>query len=145
LDFGSLTIRSASTRNVTVSNCGSAPLNALAFSITAVDASGELDPELFVVGEAELPKLLTPGEFVTIPIRFRPIEVGEFQAQLQVTLANPEPSDPTQTIALVGRGRMPGECAVLNPASLSFGTVEVGNTLTQAITVSNAGEEPCAL
>lgn len=144
LDFGVQTLRTSATRNLTVSNCGSAPLDRLQFTLgPSGDAAAA--PDVFTIGEAELPVFFSPGEFFQVPIRFRPTADDTYEAVITVALENSPGSGPTQSATIKGRGEAPGQCAAIAPEAIDFGTVEVGDAVSETLTVSNVGDVPCNL
>ncbi|HET7674677.1 MAG TPA: choice-of-anchor D domain-containing protein, partial [Gammaproteobacteria bacterium] len=139
LDFGSVAVGSTATGTETLKNTGTAPLTfqniriagdtSSVFQITANNCDVGSD-----VG-------LSPGASCTVVVRFAPAAARSYAAGLRVN--SNAPTSPVQA-ALSGTGTAiagGGTPAVsLSPASIDYGTVTIGQTLTRTETLTNSGE-----
>ena len=132
LNFGSITVGSTSSvQYVTVTNSGGGSLNfSSAFSMTGDFAFGG-------TGTCRTDGPLTPGSSCTVSVKFAPKATGTRTGT--ITLTSNASTSP-QTIALTGIGVAPGPAVSLSPASLNFGSINVGSTSSvQYVTVTNTG------
>jgi hypothetical protein len=125
LSFGSQTLNASATQSVTLTNTGNA-----AVSISQVNVTGS---GFTLHGSAPL-VTLSAGQAASFSVTFTPTVAGSATGSASVisTAANSPLS-----ISLGGVGVQP-EISVV-PASVSFGTVTVGQTNSQTVTVSNPG------
>ncbi len=121
INFGDELVNTTTpTQTVTLTNTGNVTLN-----ITNVSISGAFKLQ------NNCGSTLTAGNNCTMLIAFKPTGVGSFSGSLSVT--DNAPGSP-QTVSLSGAGTL----VVLSPASLSFGSVAVGQSSTpQNISVEN--------
>jgi hypothetical protein len=135
LSFGSVPVNGTASQTETLTNSGGTNVN-----ITQAQASGTG----FSVTGLTLPMTLKPGQSFTFGAAFNPATGGAATGSIAVVS---DASNPTLTITLAGTATVAGQLAV-SPASLSFGSVVVGQsksltaTLTatgSSITVSDAG------
>jgi hypothetical protein len=95
-----------------------------------------LDEHLFRLETDPPCRTLEPGASCTMMVAFAPVTLGQKYGELQVYTGREGP--PEATVALRGQGAAPR--AVVAPAALNFGTLEVGQNATQAVTVENQGD-----
>lgn len=129
LDFGSQTINTASTtRPVTVSSAGTAPL-----SIAAIVASGD-----FNFTGCATPLTLAPGANCTLAIKFLPTADGPRTGAIDIS--SNAPGSP-HAVALTGNGIFaPVPAISATPSSVNLGSIVVGTSATARVAISNAGE-----
>ena len=129
--FGSLTVGTTSAaQTATLENTGDAPLtiSSLVFFGTNVSSFSKTDS----CGDS-----LAAGASCSISVSCTPSTVGPLTANLGATFPSPIPQ---QSIALTCSGTAaPAPQAVLTPATDNFGSVQVGQTATQTLTLANAG------
>jgi hypothetical protein len=137
IDFGTVYLGSITTRNITVTNTGTAPatINQPFLSIVQGGDSNE-----FVAANL-CPVPLAAGKSCTITIAF---VAGSFYTQQTATLQimDNAPGTP-QPVAL--RALVINPRASLSPASLSFGNVKHGASSTLNVTLSNPGATPLSI
>ncbi len=135
LSFGSVQVNGTASQTETLTNSGGTNV-----TITQAQVSGTG----FSVTGLTLPMTLKPGQSFTFGAAFNPTSGGNATGSIAVVS---DASNPTLTITLAGTATVAGQLAV-SPASLSFGSVVVGQsksltaTLTatgSSITVSDAG------
>jgi Abnormal spindle-like microcephaly-assoc'd, ASPM-SPD-2-Hydin len=125
LSFGSLALNASATQSVTLTNTGNA-----AVSISQVNVTGS---GFTLNGSAPL-VTLSAGQAASFSVTFTPTVAGNATGSASVvsTAANSPLS-----ISLSGLGVQPQISVV--PGSVNFGTVTVGQTNSQTITLSNPG------
>ena len=125
LSFGNQTLNASATQSVTLTNTGNA-----AVSISQVNVAGS---GFTLNGSAPL-VTLSAGQAASFSVTFTPTTAGSATGSASVvsTAANSPLS-----ISLSGVGVQPQISVV--PGSVSFGTVTVGQTNSQTITLSNPG------
>jgi hypothetical protein len=131
LNFGLLQIGLTSpTQTVTVTN-----VSTHSVTFTSIASSGDYSQT------NTCPTTLTTGQKCTITVTFKPTAAGTRKGT--VTLRDNCPGSTSQTISLTGTG----EALALGftPASLNFGSVVVGSSLTQSATLTNDGAAPVNL
>src|SRR5579863_574104 len=127
LAFGNVAIGSNSTLPVTLTNQGS----------STITISRELaPPQEYTVKGPALPITLGAGQTATFNITFTPKWRGLMDSQFAVSNL----ADPVLTVPLSGTGGGTGSALLtVKPSTLSFGSVTVGKTGTQAGTVTATG------
>jgi hypothetical protein len=119
--------QSSSAQRLTVTNSGSGQL-----TVASITASGDFTETNDCIGVA----LYGSGRACTVMVSFTPSSTGSRTGVLTV---NGAVAGQQATAALTGTGLAPA-AVVLNPTSLSFGTVTVGSTSpAQNVTVSSTG------
>ena len=131
LNFGleQIGVTSAS-QTVTVTNVSSHPA-----TISSITYSGDYSES----NNCPIsPNTLNPTQNCTITVSFKPTAAGTRKGA--VTLKDNDPGSPKQTIALTGVG----ETLALgfNPPSLNLGTVPVGSSSSQGVTLTNDSAAP---
>jgi hypothetical protein len=125
--FGNVQIGTSQTQSDTLSNSGGTNL---IVSQVAVTGAG------FSTTGLNLPVTLAPGRSVSFNVIFSPQTAGSVTGNLAVT--NDGANGPLN-IALAGTAVAAGSLTV-NPASFTFGGVQVGASQSQTETLNNAGE-----
>jgi Abnormal spindle-like microcephaly-assoc'd, ASPM-SPD-2-Hydin len=134
VNFGSQPVGTTNNAQlpVAVINTGDAPL-----SISSIAITGPNSSDFSAINPA--PCLAAPinsGSFCAFEMQFVPSVVGVEGAALSFT---DNASGNPQVFALLGTGA--GPLAVISPSSVNFGSVSVGTTPSQAITVTNKGNQ----
>jgi hypothetical protein len=120
--FGSVTVGNSSTVAVTLTNDRSWPV-----PVSAITTLGSQ----FVVSGPNLPLTLSAGQSATFNVTFTPKAAGTIGGTLLV-------ASPALIVPLSGTGINAGQLVVA-PAPLNFGSVTVGKTETEPITISAVG------
>jgi hypothetical protein len=131
IDFGTVYLASITSKNITVTNIGTAPVTIKDPLISIV--RGGNSSEFVAVNLC--PKPLAAGKSCTISIKF---VAGPFYTPQMATLqiVDDAPGSP-QTVALTANVINPGAC--LGATSLSFGQVKAGSNKTLSLTLRNDG------
>jgi hypothetical protein len=125
VSFGSVAVGSSGLQSMTLTNSGTASI-----TISSASTSGTG----FAIAGLSTPMTLSAGQSVGFSVSFTPSSAGN--ASGSVSIASNTPGSP-MAIALSGTG-MQAQIAVA-PSSAAFGSVVVGNSNSQTITVSNGG------
>ncbi len=134
MSFGSVLANKTSTLSLTLTNNQT---NTVQVSQIAASGTG------FSVSGFSLPISLSPGQSVSVSVSFTPPGAGSDTGSVTVTS---NANNPSLSVSLAGTGMSAGQLAV-SPATLSFGTVNVGSrqnmtgTLTaslNSVTISSA-------
>ena len=123
LDFGSVQINGTATQSETLTNTGGTNV-----TITQAQVSGTG----FTATGLSLPMTLNPGQSFTFGAAFHPTSGGSATGSISVVS---DASDSAVTITLAGTAAVAGQLAV-SPATLSFGSVTVGQSKTLNATLS---------
>jgi hypothetical protein len=126
LSFGSVTVNQNKTLSETITNNGGATV-----TVSQVSASGTG----FSVSGITVPFTLTAGATKSFNVVFAPTTSGTPTGTLTVTS---DASDPSLTVSLSGTAASQGTISA-NPTSLSFGSVQVGNSSSKSEVLSNTG------
>lgn len=128
LSFGSVTSGSNSSKQVVITNTGSADVH-----ISDVSTSGSG----FSVSGLSVPATLSASQSATLSVKFAPTTTGSLAGSLTIT------SDATGsplTVSLSGTGTAaPTGQLTPNPTSLSFGNVTTGSNSAKQIVITNSG------
>jgi uncharacterized protein (UPF0303 family) len=127
LAFGNVALGSHSTLAVTLTNQGS----------STITISQEIHPSKeFALSGPALPVSLEAGQAATFQVTFTPEWRGELASNFSVSNLD----DPVLTVPLSGTGGGTSAAQLtVSPATLSFGSVTVGNTSTKSATITAAG------
>jgi len=127
LAFGNVALGSNSTLTVTLTNQGS----------STIAISQEIHPSReFALSGPALPISLEAGQAATFQVTFTPKWRGELASNFSVSNVG----DPVLTVPIAGTGGGTSSARLtVSPATLSFGSVTVGNSGTKAATVTAAG------
>jgi hypothetical protein len=126
LSFGNVVVGSSKTLTETLTNSGGASV-----TISAAAASGTG----FSMSGLTLPLTLNAGQSTSFSVQFAPTTAGGVTGNISVTSNG---SNPNLNIALSGNGATPGALSA-NPASLAFGSVQVGSNSSLSETLTNTG------
>jgi uncharacterized protein YfiM (DUF2279 family) len=116
----------SSSQYQTVTNSGSASVS---ISQAAVSSAA------FSVSGLSVPQTLTPGQSLTFSVAFTPQTSGTTSGNLTLTS---NATNPSLAIALSGSSSSPGQLSV-NPGSVDFGSVVVGQSATKTGTLTASG------
>jgi hypothetical protein len=133
VSFGGVQTNTSSTAfTVTFSNGGGAPM-----TMTGVYIAG-LNPGDFSIANNNCPASLGAGNSCAVNVTFTPTASGLRQGNL--SFSNNAANTTDQTVALSGTGTDATQPNItVSPASLSFGTVNGGESKNQTVTVTNSG------
>jgi hypothetical protein len=129
VDFGSVPVGTTVVRTNTVANTSRSPI---------VITQTQTGTSAFTVTGQKLPLTLAPGQRTVLQIAYSPQSGG--RSESRVVLASNQVRLST-TFMLKGTAIL-GSRIKLTPASISFGSVQVGRTQTQPATLSNTGRSP---
>jgi hypothetical protein len=140
ISFGSLQIGSSSTLSVAVSNSGKSNLTISQATVTGAGFS--------FAGPA-LPINLAPQQKASLSVTFAPQSSGTANGNMSVVSSTSignsgKQRSSTTVISLSGTGTSSATAATAgylapNPSSVSFGSIQVGNSQTQYVTLTNSG------
>jgi hypothetical protein len=136
LNFGSVSVNSASSATVTLTNTGRQ-------TISVFQASASL-PEFALTGPS-LPATLAAGQHATFQVTFRPDSAKTFSGSLSFSLSRT--SGGMKTIAVTGAGSGPAPTSpqlAVAPTGASF-AVNVGSSQSQQVKVSSTGTAPLSI
>ena len=139
VDFGAVTVGTSGTDSVAISNVGSADL-----TVNGLNLSGS--SEFSLPGAPPPPFTVAPSTSVNVSVEYAPVNDGLDNATLNIV--SDSPGEESISVALAGTGVpvVVNECVPdIDPASLVFGSIELGNTLTLVATVTNNGTLECAV
>ncbi len=133
VDFGSVSINTTQTLQLQLQNPGTAQLN-----ITALTIAGSNPGDFALSPPPGLPAAVAPGSALTVTVAFTPSARGARAAQL---IAQSDALGTAQLgVDLTGRGI--GAHVVLSPATLDFGSTNVGSASPpRAVMVANTGDD----
>jgi hypothetical protein len=127
--FGTVPNGLTSTTNLTLTNTGTGNLSVSVIAITGSQ---------FSISGITTPKTISAGQSAQAAVTFSPTATGAVTGSISIT--SNDPSNPTVTIPLTGTGSATptGQLNASAP-SLIFGTVAMGSTAKQQVTVTNNG------
>jgi hypothetical protein len=126
LAFGQVSVGATKSLTATFTNTGTA--NETVSAVTA--PSGVFT----ATGLPSVGTVVAPGQSLAVSVTYKPTAAGNSSASLTIT----GPAG-AATVALTGTGVTGNAQLTVAPASLTFGTVPVGLSATQKLTVSNTG------
>jgi uncharacterized cupredoxin-like copper-binding protein len=121
-------VGSNGSQTVSLLNTGNGPVNV---SQATMAGNG------FGMSGLAVPMTLGPGQSTAFTVSFAPAGAGSASGNISVVS---NAANSVSTVALSGMGVQPQISAA--PGSVSFGTVTVGQTSSQAVTLTNAGGAP---
>ena len=137
-NYGNVLVGDTVRQVFTISNNGTADLTVSSVTVAGTDAS------MFAVSLSggsspcgALPVVLPPGSQCTVEVSLTPSRSGTISAQLEVV--SDDPDTPTFTVNLTATGVTPVPDIDVQPNPYDYGTVLVGNTVSQVFTISNNG------
>jgi Cep192 domain 4/Abnormal spindle-like microcephaly-assoc'd, ASPM-SPD-2-Hydin/HYDIN/CFA65/VesB-like, Ig-like domain len=128
VSFGNVPVGSNGSQTVSLLNTGNGPVNV---SQATMAGNG------FGMTGLALPITLGPGQSSAFTVSFAPAGAGSASGNISVVS---NAANSVSTVALSGMGVQP-QISVA-PGSVSFGAVTVGQTSSQAVTLTNAGGAP---
>lgn len=129
LTFGNITVGLSAVQTFTVSNTGTATLNATVARAAGTSAEFTVAPPSFSVA---------PGGLQVVTATYAPSAAGADTGSL--TVASNDPATPTVAVTLSGSGvSAPTPAIALDPAAVDFGPVVTGSTASAAVAVRNTG------
>jgi hypothetical protein len=131
-DFGSVPLGGSVTqRAALVGNAGDAPC-----VVTALNRTGSADFAM-VFPTPVTPFSVQPGLGRGIFVEYMPSELGPDNGMIEVV--SDDPDEPGLLLGLSGTGVPAAPEINVNPLSLDYGTVTVGNTASLTMTIENLG------
>jgi hypothetical protein len=124
--FGSVQAGNSQQQSAILTNTGG---TGVTISQATVSGTG------FSLSGLALPLVLAAGQSTNLTVTFAPQSAGSVTGSVTITSNAP---NPTLTVPLSGTGISPGALTA-NPTSLSFGSVQVGNSNTLSQVVTNTG------
>jgi Abnormal spindle-like microcephaly-assoc'd, ASPM-SPD-2-Hydin len=125
ISFGNVSVGGPITQPLRLTNGGSASV-----AIASATASGSG----FSFSGLTTPQTLTPGESVNFTAEFNPKSAGAQTGTISI-----ETAGPSVDVGLNGVGVSSAAQLVASATSLSFGSVPIGNTPSQQVTLTNTG------
>jgi hypothetical protein len=141
IDFGGVTVGSSASGNVNIANVGSADLTVDSLSFTNTTSA-----EFSLPNPPALPLTIAPNTSENVTLEYAPTNEGTDNGTLEI--ASDSPGEELVSVALTGDGLpvVVDECvATVDPASIDFGSVEIGSTTTLSTTISNNGGAGCTV
>ena len=136
IGFGDVLVGNSETQSGTLTNSNGANL-----TISQVWVSGSE----FQLSGLSLPFSLAPGQSATFNVTFTPTTSGSVVGAISVIAIVSSSEDQNinynsaLSIPLSGTGISPPSVLQPTPSSISFGSVQVGNSTTQSGTLTNSG------
>jgi hypothetical protein len=129
MDFGSVSVGTQSTQNLTITNSGGSDLTISLLTLTGAE---------FAVHGITTPKTISTGQAATLTFTFLPTAAGSANGSLVIT--SNDPASPTVTIPLTGSGtNTTARQLTANPTSIGFGNVTTGSNAAKQIVLMNTG------
>jgi hypothetical protein len=133
ISFGSLIAGQSKSQSVTITNTGTADLK-----ISQMTATGTG----MTVSGITTPLTIPASQSSTFNVKFAPQTAGTSSGSISLTS---NASSSAMVIGMSGTGLAATSTLSLNPASLSFGNVNVGSSANQAVTVTNTGNSSATI
>ena len=131
IDFGTLFTGDTKVDSFSIKNTGDAVLNVSSVALTGTNADEfSLD--------SEGPFEIAVDDSQIVRVTFAPTSAGSKEATAVVT--SNDPDEETVNVALSGMAEDPEPTIVVEPESVDFGSVVIGNSKTENVTVSNTGD-----
>jgi hypothetical protein len=134
IDFGTVNVSQSSTRTVTITNAGGAPL--------VITAIGDPTGPFTITNKPALPVTIQPGQSIQLSVRFAPTAATVFLNSLTIT--SNDPGQPVATVTLIGQGAgVPVPDIQVNKLLIEFPsgpgstTVQVSNTGNADLSIVN--------
>jgi hypothetical protein len=127
INFGSVVANVTNSQTVQLANPGTVSVTISAANITGTG---------FTTSGLNLPLTLNAGQASTFNVQFNPKAAGAFTGSLSI---GSNATNSASSISLSGTGVAAGLNLSVNPSSVSFGNVTVGNSSSRTITVTNTG------
>lgn len=137
LDFGDVSLGQSSVRTIVVSNTGRTTV-----SISQINFSSSA---FSIVNADSFPISIAGGSSHTISIGFNPTIATDYSAE---TVVADSAAKPLAKVAIHGRGRNSTQLTAqisVSVSKLDFGSVTVGSSTIQALTLTSAGTSPVTI
>ncbi len=135
LTFGSVTVDSSSSQSVTLTSTGTAPVTVNGATVTG---SG------FAVSGATFPVTLNPSQSVSLKVQFSPSSASAASGRL--TVQSDSSTNSTAVVNLSGTGTAATTPQLsISTAALTFGSVTVGSSSSQPVTLTSTGTAPVTI
>src|SRR5271167_1332908 len=136
INFGNVPLGTGATQSVAIANPGG---QRLTLSLAGITGTG------FSLSGLASPVTLSPGQSLNVTVAFSPQSAGTATGGISLTYNGAfrhhdrrTNNTSVLTVSLSGTGISPG-LLVANPSSVSFGSLLVGNSQTQAVSLTNSG------
>ena len=132
LNFGGVTVGSPTTQPLTLTSTGSSPVTVTAATIRGTE---------FRVLDRSLPVTLSPGQSITLQIRFNPAIAGGVSGD--IVIGSNSRDGVTADVTLTGTGiAATSPQLTLSSLRLGFGDATVGSSTPQPLTLTSTGSSP---
>ncbi len=142
LDFGNVVTGQTATRTFTLTNCGL--LEVELYDVKMAPGSSQ---DFSLPSPPTLPTTLAVGAAVTVEVQYYPQTSGSDAGGVEIYSSDitSNPDHLTGTVELLGRSD-PNVCDILaTPFAVNFGSIEVGQSATIDLVLSNVGNDTCVL
>ena len=136
VNFGNVPLGTGATQSVAIANSGG---QRLTLSLAGITGTG------FSLSGLASPVTLSPGQSLNVTVAFSPQSAGTATGGISLTYNGAfrhhyrwTNNTSVLTVSLSGTGTSPG-LLVANPSSVSFANLLVGNSQTQAVSLTNSG------
>jgi iron transport multicopper oxidase len=126
VSLGGTTVGGVLTDTFTLTDDGNAPVQISSVTLPSAPFSA--------VGAPKDGDTIDPGQSVTVEIDFNPTQAGQFPGEIDVSTADNEDLE----IGLGASATPPGVLSI-SPATVDFGSVATGTTVTKSFTLTNTG------
>lgn len=137
IDFGTVDIGTASTREVRIHNEGTAPV-----AVERVIPAAVFNAASFDVPTAG--PTIEPGGTVELAVAFHPLDTSSHQAVFEILMGSSGEGPSSLEVVLTGNGASSG-CTLSPSSALDFGNVLVGTEETLDVSVRNSGTRSLTL
>ena len=131
VQFGDVNVGNPTSQTVTLLSSGTGAVEVT--SATVVGAGFSIDNTLF-------PITLNPNQQISLPVQFSPAATGAVHGEISFT-SNSLDGASTVSLAANGVARLTPQLSVA-PGAVSFGSVTIGNPVTQNVTFTSTGGTP---
>jgi hypothetical protein len=141
IDYGAVTVGMTQTESVNIANVGTADLTVDSLSFT-----NNTSAEFSLPNPPGLPLTIAQNTSVNVTVEYAPDGEGTDNGTLEI--ASDSPGEELIAVALTGTGIpvVVEECvASVDPASIDFGSVEIGGSMTLSTTIANSGGADCTV
>ena len=137
VDFGEVFRGQTATREVTLTNCGTRPLDISELAI-------EQDGEAYSVETDPAPAALEAGDGVTATLGLEANEERDYPGFLLVSSSDPNDLGNPRRVELRAFAVAPPACRIsVTPERVDFGQVAGGSAATRRVTITNVGGLDC--
>ncbi len=133
VDFGNVKVGRSSTQTVKLTNNGNVDL---VVNLAQISGNG------FGMSGLSLPATISSHQSVSFSVQFTPPSAKGMTGS--ITFTDNVPDSP-QTLSLAGAGTAANATLNANPGSIAFGSVAMGSSSTQSITLTNSGTSRIAI